>query len=380
MPTSWKGHYLDGRSATRHPVTIQLGRTALQIIQADGQTIHWPYAEIRQTQGSYAGEQVRLEHGTPLPRTVIVEDSAILTAMRQVASTSTAHFHNPQQRPLRMRLTVVAGVALLALTAGLYTWGIPLFANLLAPHIPVSWEEQLGRSVLEQFAPVANRCLDQNRLPVLERIVDRLSQGRPDSPYRIHLTVVDQPVINAFALPGGQVVVFRGLLEAAETSEQLAGVLAHELQHIYKQHTTRGLLEQASTSLLIAAVSGDFTGSLAYGIEGARVLGVLRYSRLHEDEADREGLLLLKSVGIDPADMIAFYRIMEEKQPSDPGAFSYLSTHPHTGDRIASLTALAGTPPPDSVKLVSPEEWKDVRALCKSKAKAQPQASPESKQ
>ncbi|MDH5624891.1 MAG: M48 family metalloprotease, partial [Nitrospira sp.] len=94
----------------------------------------------------------------------------------------------------------------------------------------------------------------------------------PDSPYRLQLTIVDRPVINACALPGGRIVLLRSLLEAAETPEQLAGVLAHEVQHIYQQHSTRVLLEQGSTSLLIMAVTGDFTGALAYGIEGARVL------------------------------------------------------------------------------------------------------------
>ena len=169
-------------------------------------------------------------------------------------------------------------------------------------------------------------------------------------------------------------VVFRGLLEATETPEQLAGVLAHELQHIYKQHSTQAIIEQASTSLLIAAVSGDFTGALAYGIEGARVLGKLRYSRLHEDEADREGLRLLQTIGIDPAEMIAFYRIMEAQHPHDSAALSYLSTHPPTGDRIAKLAALTGVPPPHPVKLFSHEEWKDLRSLCQHPVASPPVA------
>ena len=377
MPQLWQGYYLDGRNATRYPVTIQLTTTALHILKADGNTIHWPYSEITQTQGAYEGEQIRLEYGAPLPQTVIVDESAFLTAMQRAAVSSVTHLHNPQQRSLRVQLTILAAMALLGVTAGFYVWGIPGLAKFLAPHIPVSWEEQLGTSVLEQLAPPANRCVDQNRLHALESIVTRLSRAMPDSPYHIRLTVVDRPVINAFALPGGQVVVFRGLLEATETPEQLAGVLAHELHHIYKQHSTRAILEQASTSLLIAAVSGDFTGALAYGIEGARVLGILRYSRLHEDEADREGLLLLQTIGIDPAEMIAFYRIMEAQHPHDSVAPSYLSTHPSTDDRIAKLIKLAGAPPPHPVKLFSHEEWKDLRSLCRRLAASPPQPSPD---
>jgi Zn-dependent protease with chaperone function len=380
MPSLWQGHYLDGRHATRHLVTIQLTQTALHIVKADGQTIHWPYGELTQTQGTYEGEQVRLEHGAPLPETVIVEDAAFLTAMQEAAASSATHFHNPKQRPLRLRLTILAGIVLMGVTVGFYIWGIPGLAKLVAPHVPVSWEEQLGISVLDQIAPLASRCVDQNRLSALESIVTRLSRGMPGSPYRIRLNVVDLPVMNAFALPGGQVVVFRGLLEATETPEQLAGVLAHELQHIYKQHSTRAIIEQASTSLLIAAVSGDFTGALAYGIEGARVLGRLHYSRLLEDEADREGLALLQTVGIDPAEMIAFYRVMEAEHPNDSVVFSYLSTHPHTHDRIEKLVTLAGTPPPHPVKLFSHEEWKGLRSLCQHPVASPPEAPPDTTQ
>lgn len=373
MPSLWQGSYLDGRNATRHPVAIQLTATAVHIVKEDGHTIRWPYSEIAQTQGAYEGEQVRLEHGAPLPQTVIVQDSTFLAALQQISASSATHFHNPRSRPLRLRFTILAGVALLGVTGGFYLWGIPWLAKLVAPHIPVSWEEQLGISVLEQIAPSANRCLDRHRLPTLENVVTRLSRAVPDSPYRIRLTVVDRPAVNAFALPGGQVVVFRGLLEATETPEQFAGVLAHELQHIYKQHSTRSLIEQASASLLIAAVTGDFTGGVTYGIEGARVLGILRYSRLYEDEADREGLRLLQSIGIDPAEMIAFYRIMEAQHPHDAAVSSYLSTHPDTSDRIEKLMALAIAPPPHPVTLFSREEWKDLRALCRHSTMARSQ-------
>ncbi len=94
-------------------------------------------------------------------------------------------------------------------------------------------------------------------------------------------------------------------------------------------------------------------------------MGVLRYSRLHEDEADREGLRLLQAVGIDPAEMIAFYRIMEAQYPHEAVTPSSLSTHPDTNERIEKLIALAGPPPPHPIKLFSQEAWKDLRSLCR---------------
>jgi predicted Zn-dependent protease len=74
------------------------------------------------------------------------------------------------------------------------------------------------------------------------------------------LTVVDNSTVNAFAAPGGQVVILRGLLEQTTSAEQLAGVVAHELQHVYLRHSTRAILEQTAGTLLLTAVSGDLSG------------------------------------------------------------------------------------------------------------------------
>jgi len=368
MQKLWQGVYLDGLSARRHPITIQLAGEALHIRTSDDRSFTWPYHRIRQTQGSYEGEPVRLEYGTQPAQSIVVQDIAFLSALQEAAVTRVGHVHDPRRRRVRLRLTIVSVLALVFVIAGLYLWGIPAGANILAPLVPLSWEERLGDSVLEHVAPAGLRCHDSRRSAALEQILGRLSAAVPDSPYRLQLTVVDQPVINAFALPGGRIVVLRGLLEAAETPEQLAGVLAHELQHVYKRHSTRAVIEQGSTGLLIAAVTGDITGALAFGVNGAQVLGMLRYSRLHEEEADREGIRLLQVAGIDSAGMIAFYRTMEEKQSRRANAPSYLSTHPDTGDRIANLAALAGQSPLHPAALLSGEEWNDARLICQRRA------------
>lgn len=259
---------------------------------------------------------------------------------------------------------VFAFLVFIGAVAGLYLKGTSALASFLAPHVPLSWEEHLGDSAFEHLAPATLRCTDPSRLAAIDQILHRLTTTVPDSPYRLQVTIVDQPGINAFALPGGRIVVLRGLLEATDGPEQLAGVLAHGVQHVFKRHSTRAVLEQGSTSLLIAAVTGDVAGALAYGIEGARVLEMLRYSQFHEDEADREGFLLLHTAGVDPAAMIALYRTMEATQPHQTESLSYVSSHPDTGDRIAHLTALAGRLPLRAIPLLPGADWKDIRSMC----------------
>jgi beta-barrel assembly-enhancing protease len=176
--------------------------------------------------------------------------------------------------------------------------------------------------------------------------------------------VVDDLTVNAFAVPGGQVVLLRGLVERTRTPEELAGVLAHELQHVLHRHATRLLLQHASTGLLLVAVSGDITGAMAYGIESARVLGTLRYSRHLESEADMEGLRMLLAADVDPRGMIAFFETMRAAERGAPSTLRYLASHPLAAERVETLKELAGSHAKEFRPLLPGLDWTDVRRVC----------------
>jgi predicted Zn-dependent protease len=176
--------------------------------------------------------------------------------------------------------------------------------------------------------------------------------------------VVDDSTVNAFAVPGGQIVLLRGLVERARTPEELAGVLAHELQHVLQRHATRLLLQHASTGLLLVAISGDITGAMAYGIESARVLGTLRYSRYLENEADVEGLRMLLAADVDPQGMIAFFETLRAAERGTPAATRYLASHPLAADRVETLKQLAASHTKEFRPLLPGRDWTDVRRVC----------------
>jgi predicted Zn-dependent protease len=221
---------------------------------------------------------------------------------------------------------------------------------------------------MEHLAPEAQQCRDPERLRKIDQIVQTLAATRPDSPYPVTLSVVDNSAINAFAAPGGKVVILRGLLEQTTSPEQLAGVLAHELQHVYQRHSTRAILEQTAGTLLLAAVSGDLTGGLAWGLKGAQTMGSLHYSRTHEEEADIEGLRMMQAAHLDPAAMIAFYETLQQAEQDHAGPPDFLSTHPDMSRRLAALIALAGPPPTEVHRLLPGEDWQDIRTLCRLQA------------
>jgi predicted Zn-dependent protease len=364
MRMQWEGFRLDGRTAARQPVTIQLMREGLEISAATGERAWWPYAEIRQTSGTFAGEPVRLERGGELAEVLLVADPRFLRALREVAPEAGRRFHDPTRRRLRVPLVALAALGVVGITTALYLWGIPAVARVAATRVPVTWEERLGQAVFEQLAPADKRCQGAEGARALGVLVAALTRTAPATGYTFRVAVVDEADVNALAAPGGYVILLRGLIERARSPEEVAGVLAHELQHVIRRHPTRRILEHASTGLLVAALAGDPTGAMAYALETARTLGTLSYSRRDETEADLEGARMLRAAGIDPAAMVRFLESLEQDKGRPPELLRYLSTHPSTAERIRRLRELSRTPLPAPVPALDETQWQALRQVC----------------
>lgn len=168
----------------------------------------------------------------------------------------------------------------------------------------------------------------------------RAVSDSPDMPLTV--TVLDSPVINAMALPGGFVYVTRGLLALANSEAELAGVLAHEIGHVLERHSAERIQRSTLAGLGAAALGGvtgsDQIGSLANTLGG---LYVLRYSRNQEYEADRVGVRLLAKAGYDPMAEADFLRSLDAWSALEQAASGgrggppeFLSSHPNTADRV----------------------------------------------
>ncbi len=264
---------------------------------------------------------------------------------------------------LRLRFLLLAGAAAILVVWALYFWGIPVLADQAAARVPVSWEEQLGRAVVGEMAPDDKRCADPERIGVLDQIVSALTEAGPDSPYTFVITVVDDPAVNAFAAAGGQIVIYQGLLEKTESPEELAGVLAHEMQHIVQRHATKALFREMSMSVLFAAAVGDASG-LTTVLDAAQTIGALRYRRRDEAEADREGMKAVQAARIDSSGMIRFLNKLEESSGDMPRAAEYISTHPLTRNRIEQLSRMAAQADYTPVPLLPGYQWAEIGKLC----------------
>jgi predicted Zn-dependent protease len=164
-----------------------------------------------------------------------------------------------------------------------------------------------------------------------------------DTNFKFKYYIVEDSELNAFALPGGHVVIHSGLILNADSYEELAGVLAHELSHVTLRHHARGLINNIGVMAILGGVIGDgeeFLGSILYG--GAQ-LSLLKHSRDLEEESDEQGWEYLLKAGIDPKGMISFFRKLEKEHEEvklgkeADAIMSFMSTHPETKERIKIL-------------------------------------------
>ena len=198
--------------------------------------------------------------------------------------------------------------------------------------VPIEHEQQLGDLVLAQTR-AQMRLLEAGPAVDAVRVIgERLVPG---SRLRYRWFVAERPEVNAFAAPGGVIVVFSGLIEAAATPEEVAGVLAHEVAHAELRHSLRAMVKNLGWRALLSFALGDYSG----GVVGDAVAGLteLKFSRDAEREADADGLKRLVAAGIDPNGMLTFFAKLATTDGKAPPAL--LSTHPASAERLAELRA-----------------------------------------
>jgi beta-barrel assembly-enhancing protease len=358
------GYYLDGKTAQKREVTVWVEINGLRIHLGGEAQVWWPYAEVRLNQDAADPGQIRLEKGRSLPEILVVPRPPVFDALRRIFPKIPPPFQEPGVRLLRPTLAVVAALGAVGMILSLYLWGIPFLSTWAASRIPISWEEKLGRRVVEGLAPADLRCDDLSREPVLREVMEILSASLPERSYKFQIIVVDEPELNAFAAPGGTIVLYRGLLERIRSPEELAGVLAHEMQHILHRHATRIILGNVSFGMLFSLILGDSNSATGVGREGAVTLATLHYSRQYEEQADLEGIKLILAAGIDPKGMISFFEGIHKEDRKTVSVPAYFSTHPDLSGRIVRLKAIARENPLKTLRPLPPFELPDGEEIC----------------
>ncbi|GAA3877409.1 M48 family metallopeptidase [Celeribacter arenosi] len=226
----------------------------------------------------------------------------------------------------------------------IWRWGLNVLVTLAITVTPPTLVGAIDRgnlSAMDQFLaePTALSAVEQARV---RGIFDSIAAAAPQSdfgPYRLEFR--DMPAVgaNAFALPGGTVVVTDDMVAEFGGDDILAGVIGHELAHVSEEHSLRQLYRSLSVYLLIALIAGD-VGPILEDVllEGSAIVS-LSYSRTHEADADALGVATARVAGYDPAALAEFFRRLEAEYGD--GGPAWLSTHPANADRIEQIERLA---------------------------------------
>jgi Zn-dependent protease with chaperone function len=366
MITSGPAIYYDGKTSAQHGVTVELAPSALKIIDSQGAVLaEWGYAALESLSAPDGTLRLGLLHNPVLAR-LEINDPDLAAAIDERATlidrSGRIERHN---RARVVAWSIAATVSLM----GVAIFGVPAIATKLADVVPYGAERRLGDAVDAQIrtmldtrrAGAAFECgNDQGARPARAAFVMLTSQLQKIAalPFPLRVLVVRRSDANAITLPGGTIYVFQGLIDAANTPDELAGVLAHEMGHVAHRDGTRAVLQAAGLSLLFGMLLGDFVGGGAV-IIAARVLLQSSYSRDVEAAADRFSVDLMTRLGGDPR---ALGTILTRIAGSTHPGMKILLDHPETEKRVKDIEAMAkdvATRP-----LLEPGEWSKIKHIC----------------
>ena len=319
-------------------VTAELVRFA-----AGAETVEMPLAGLKITRGGYNNEHIFLEHAAQPGWSISTNDAQFLKDPHIMAHPEVAPLVRTLPREHRGHGLAIAALVLIGL---LLAFIIALVAargwivEKIADRIPVSWEIKMGEQFYSQIKTENKLVNDHGRSNQVAAITKPLIEAVGETGYPFHFHIIEDTNINAFAVPGGHIFIHTGLLAAADTPEEIAGVLGHEIAHVTERHGFRNIINAAGLYLIVQFFFGDTSGLTAVLADGSQMLLRQSYSRDFERQADDAGWQYLVKANIDPRGMIRFFNRLKEEEAKNPalrGSLQLLNTHPTSGERMRRL-------------------------------------------
>lgn len=242
--------------------------------------------------------------------------------------------------------------AVFAVVAGLAVIGVLNSPPLVARMIPASVEQRLGAVMIGDFG--RKGCSSPAGDAALEALVRRIDRADPT----LEVHVVKLPMVNAVTLPGGRIVIFDGLIAAARSPDEVAGVIGHEIGHVRHHDVMESLLRQLGLSVLLGGLEGHVGGYTNAVLATA-------YSRGAEARADSYAITLLDEAKVSPLPTAAFFTRLGGKSDQAERMFAYVASHPVSADRAARFRAAAkGTGYAPSLDAT---QWAALKGICRGK-------------
>ena len=330
MELVYKARYFDGYSGKSQQVDVLWLDNAwvIQFVNETDERVKITWQKQHVVEHELKNGLLSLRYGDVFPAQQLdVTDLDFITRYKQAYPRTFA------QR-LNMSAAAVVATSLLLLLLVLwvsYVWLLPAIATYGAKVFPKDYEIELGQKMYASV--LEGEQIDSSKTLAINHFFNQLNIEKS---YPVKITVVNSNVTNAFAMPGGGIVVYDAILNNMNSPEQLAALLAHEYSHVELKHATRNLFRTLSGYLFLSIVFGDMSGVGGILIENAHQLRNLSYSRALETEADNSGLKVLKENKLNPKGMIDLFELL--KKESDGAQVNELiSTHPDLDNRIQNV-------------------------------------------
>ncbi len=309
----------------QYPAFVDLLKTKLTIqINSNGEkrTIVWTYDQIKEE-----GLNSFTYPGVPKQSLRIHSSETAQLLAQRIKKRS-----NPA-RAYKAATFIKVLLFILALGVLFYIYGVPWLAGKMANRFPVSYEKKLGD---QMYNAIKNSfTIDEERTKLTNAFFKQLNIP---SAYDIQITVVRNDVANAFAIPGGHIVVHSGILKGMKSYEELAALLSHEFTHIENRHSLKSIFREASSSIFLSLLFGNMEAVSSILISNADNLTNLSYGRDLETESDENGAMLLAQRNIDCKGFVHLFQLLQREYGQAPP--EYLSSHPALDKRIKNIQDL----------------------------------------
>ena len=356
----------DGKAAKAQEVYLTLASGRLFIHDTESQLLgDWPVEALRDENRPSRKDEVSLSLDHEDAR-LIITDITLIEELRLICP----QLHKKRAGPKGWwKPYVYWGGGAVAAIIILFTVVLPLLAWQIAYLIPNSTQAEIGRESRDFFIEAIARgkketaenlvCKNAEAEAILDRLVLALVPAEEGESPVSEITVVRAKQANAFALPGGQLMIFSGLLDISDHPNGFAAVLAHEMAHAQHNHPMRLFVTNAGVATVFSLLLGDVTGGTFLAALGQMTIGS-GYSRDFEREADRSAIELMQGAGYDVTPMIPLMRELEKQTPS-AGFMSFLDSHPGFDERIEALQ-VAGE---GGGAALNDRDWATLRNFCK---------------
>ncbi len=343
------GIFSEAIEGGRSGAEIELSRTEISAQTPDGDRFSIAYSQCQVEVGGFSGKMVFCRN-PDCGLTIFCEDRKFPAALSQA---SAGVLDDQMGRKLKQRraeswrgrrigTTVLVGIVVL-IVAGYF--GIRAGARAAVHAVPLSVDREIGARAFESMDLGGPEVTDPLVVEAIQSMVDRLAPHAATDEMDFEVHVLDSPMVNAFALPGGKIVIFTGLIAKADDAEQVAAVLGHEMAHATLRHGLQRIGQSLGLAAGVSLVLGDTRGLVATGADLFQLASINSYSREQENAADAEGVRILHSAGIDPLTLTRFFQTLKGEHSELPGVVSWISTHPGDEERIAAIKDQLATLP-----------------------------------